>query len=215
MKAIFENVTPATDGIWRTNLDPKSLLRLASPARQGGKVSVVMVSHPQFEKPSGKLEFDLLSVALLNLGNSEDVVIIDSLGDAERQIPVKAPKLDQESELGDALFLEHLSKLSSALQELGRRLLDGVRREFTGELKLTPSGKFVEQPDNFWTVRIQPRAKSFRITVYGTPIQHGSFGSIEIKPDMAVYSAFVIDKMGQLDEALQVIHNAKRLKDRR
>ena len=66
----------------------------------------------------------------------------------------------------------------------------------------------MESPDNFWTVKPQPRDKSFRITVRGVPEKFDIPQSIELKPDMAGYSTFKISKIEQIDAAIHIIRQA-------
>ena len=102
---------------------------------------------------------------------------------------------------GDHQFIADLSKLPPLLQKLGKELLQEVRCTFPGKLQYYPkSKKYVESPDNFWVVKIQPRAKSLRIVVYGSPQKHGSKKSIELKDDMTGYSSFIINNPSQLAE---------------
>ncbi len=215
MKAIFEKVELDAEGIWRTHLDPKSLLRIANPSRQNGKISVLMVSHPYFRESTGTLEFDLLSAALLNLGNSGETVIIDSMETGEDQ-RAESVETYQPSESGDDLFRERLRELPGELKELGTKLLDRVRQKFPGLLELASQGKFVERPNNFWTIKAQPRVRSFRISVYGRLEEHDTYQSITLERGRsAYYSEFKIDSLAQLEDAIRIIFDAKRLKESR
>jgi len=109
---------------------------------------------------------------------------------------------------GDALFL---SQLTPELTQLGISLLQFVRADSPGPLVFHPrSSKYVESPDNYWTVRIQPRDRSLRITVRGIPSRFSNVSTIELKPDMGTYSAFKIWRDEQLKEAVQVIREASR-----
>ena len=114
---------------------------------------------------------------------------------------------------GDSLFLTKLDDQPSGLQELGKELLQGVRNFYQGGLKYKEnSQKFVESPDNFWTVRIQPRVQTLRITLYGRPNHFESIEGITFKPDMGSYTNFLISSMSQLKPALTAIRHAMNLK---
>jgi hypothetical protein len=216
MRVIIEEVSPGAEGVWTANVDPQRLIRLAKPIRQGGSLNVVLVARPSCDTGTHSLQFDLDSAILLNLGNTFETVLIDS---REREVIKPAPGSlphTQKQPSGDRRFLEELSRLPDSLRKVGDELLAEVRKEYPGELVFhQKSGKFVESPDNFWVVRIQPRAKSLRIIVYGTPKEHGPQNLIALKDDMASYSNFVIDSQHQILEAVGVIGEAKRLKDRR
>jgi hypothetical protein len=216
MRVIIEKVSPGANGIWTANVDPQRLIRLANPVRQGGGLSVVLVARPSYDPSVHSLLFDLDSAVLLNLGSTFEAVLIDS---REKEVhqpaqTVELPKRIQSS--GDRRFLEELKSLPDSIRKLGEQLLAEIRKEYPGELVFYPNTKkFVESPDNFWVVRIQPRVQSLRIVVYGKPGKHGPKKLIKLKDDMAGYTTFVIDSQQQIVEALSVIRQAKQLKDLR
>lgn len=214
MRVTIEKVSQGAKGIWTSHIDPQHLLRLANPIRQGGRINIVLVSRPSFDDRNHSLKFDLDSAILLNLGNTSEAVLIDSREGEVRQLSPDLQSISRKLPSGDSHFLEELKKLSVSQRKVGEQLLTEVRKEFPGELIFHPkSRKFVESPDNFWVVRVQPRAQSLRIIVYGLPNQHGSMDTIELKRDMASYSNFVIDSKDQVFEAVKVIRRAKFLKD--
>ncbi|NIT13533.1 MAG: hypothetical protein GWN14_25100 [candidate division Zixibacteria bacterium] len=111
---------------------------------------------------------------------------------------------------GDEQFIHDLP---TELLEIGKKLLYEIRQfNKHGILKFhEKSKKYVESPDNFWTVRIQKKDKSLRITVKGAP---ESFKALpkdilkHIKPDMGTYSAFKMSTREEdldIDSAIQVI----------
>jgi len=68
---------------------------------------------------------------------------------------------------GDKRFIHDLP---SSLTHVGILLLRTVRQEFRGRLRYyQPSNEYVETPDNFWAVQIQPRLEAIKITVRGRP----------------------------------------------
>ena len=218
MRVTVEEVVSGADGVWTVQIDPQRLLRLANPIHQEGHISILMVSKPLFDDQNHSLQFNLDSALLLNLGNTTKAIFIDSAEDEILQKSKNAqPVLEVSSKCltsGDNLFFEELKRLPELQQNLGEELLKTIRQEFPGELKFhQKSGKFVESPDNFWVVRVQPRAKSLRIIVYGNPYSYDPQNTIGLKPDMAGYSNFVIDKKQQLSEAVNVIRKAKFLKN--
>lgn len=214
MRVTIEKVSPGAEGIWSAQIEPQRLLKLANPCHQGGRINIIMIPRPLFDEQNHSLQFDLDSVLLLNLGNTSETILISSREDKKQTEEVQ--KSFQKRGSGDYLFYEKLKLLPKTQRKVGKKLLAEIRKEFPGELKFyEKSKKFVESPDNFWVVRVQPRAKSLRIIVYGKPIEHGIQHSIVLKPDMGSYSSFTIDSEDQLPEAIKVIRNAKRLKDRR
>lgn len=214
MRVIIEKASSGTKGIWTAEIDPQRLIKLAKPVRQGGRLSVVMINRPIYEESASTLQFDLDSAFLLNLGNTFETVFIDSREKdfIDPSLKPQTKQVDQPS--GDRRYLDELTRLPDSQKELGEQILIEIRKEFPGELVFHPkSGKFVESPDNFWVVRIQPRAQSLRIIVYGRPEGHKRYESIHLKNDMAGYSNFVVDRQQQLFETVSIIREAKRLKD--
>ena len=116
---------------------------------------------------------------------------------------------------GDERFIAGLSKLPPLQQKLGKELLKAIREVHSGKLKyFSKSQKYVESPDNFWVIKIQPRAKSLRIVVYGSPNRHRGKKSIELKDDMKGYSTFILKNPEQLEESVSTILQAATLKKR-
>lgn len=216
MRVTIEKVVPGAKGVWTSSIEPQRLLKLGNPIRQWGRLSIVMVSQPSFENQNQSLQFDLDSAVLLNLGNTTEAILVDS----RESEPVVAKSVLQPNALthssGDLRFIKELGSLTEPLRKMGEQLLGEIRKEFPGELVFhEKSGKFVESPDNFWVVRIQPRAQSLRIIIYGGPRKHSTKSTIELKDDMTGYSNFVINSQGQLREAIDVIREAKQLKEHR
>lgn len=90
---------------------------------------------------------------------------------------------------GDQMFIQ---KLPEGLRMLGEAILGAVRKKHDGDLKYYTSGdRYVETPDNFWTVKIQPRAKSLVITVRGLPGSFHGDADFEVSPKAGASSALV------------------------
>ena len=107
---------------------------------------------------------------------------------------------------GDKLFL---SELPLDLRDLGENLLSGVRNQFPGELSYEPrSAKFDETPEIFWTVKIQPKVKSLRVTVRGRPNNFKKSTGISLSNDRFGYSAFVLKHKSQIRGAIDTIIQA-------
>lgn len=215
MRLSIEAVSPMSEHVWMATIDPQSLIRLAPPSRQGGRLSVALITNPSFDKASRSLQFDLNTFALLNLGRTGETVLLDSREqDAEQ--PTQIPARQEPVSPGDLQYLKDVAQLPTSLREIGEKLLAGVRAVYPGVLAYKEkSGKYVETPDNYWVVRVQPRAGSYRIIVYGPPEEYKEFGSLKAQKDMSGYTNFTISNMLQLDEGLKAILYAKSLKDRR
>jgi len=216
MRVIIEKVLPGAKGIWTAEIDPQRLIKLANPVRQGGRLSVVMVNHPSYQESESSLQFDLDSAFLLNLGNTSVTIILDS-GESDTALPEIEPILGlQSNPPGDRRYIKELDKLPDTQRRVGIELLRQIRAKYVGELKLKESGRFVESPDNFWTIKIQPHRNNLCIIVYGCAEEHMKFKkykSFELKNDRSPFSIFRIHELHQIPEAVEVVLEAKRLKD--
>jgi len=154
-----------------------------------------LTEKPRFDDKSGTLTFSPEAVRVLNVGTTEDSIVVFT-----RPVESWADILGD----GDALFRR---RLTPELRELGLELLQGVRKRFPSNvLQFHPrSKKFVDRPINFWTVRIQPRDRSLRLTVRGTLDEFPETERIKLVPDMTSYSCFKLTTPGQLTEALLII----------
>ncbi len=199
-------------GIWKARLSPDDLRILGTAESQFGSRSVLLVLEcADFDPDNRTLAFNPSAARLLNLGTSEDVLIVESAAN-EVSHQAEQPSLGVgRLAPGDSRFL---GGLPSELRELGGTMLRAVRAQFAGDLKyFERSGKFVETPDNFWTVRIQPRDSSLRITVRGRPEGFDQPLLLALKPDMTGYSSFKSSSATQIPDFLKVLCQVRR-KDR-
>jgi hypothetical protein len=67
---------------------------------------------------------------------------------------------------GDAAFVADLDYLGTDMVRVGTALLARIRAVYPG--RLTPAGAarlYVETPDNFWSVEVQPRRGAIKLVV--------------------------------------------------
>ncbi|GEM_PF-2787331 len=100
-----------------------------------------------------------------------------------------------------------------------QRLLDGLRDtvfNISRNGMVHKGKKWVANP-NVVTITVQDAlSHNLRITVYGRPEEFSEVrGALEIKPDMAGYSRFIIDNEHQLPAAIKVIEYSFKLKSKR
>jgi hypothetical protein len=221
-----------SDGVWSATIEPAQLRIVGAAGSARGDVSVLLLARPPvFSREDRSLTFPLSDVHVLNVGATDQAVLVAAVAEnaSEKRMPESAsrqstdmafsrssplanrsmtwPSTDESATFqGDKWFSE---KLPRNLQALGDAFLKAVRSQFPGALVFHPrSAKFVESPDNFWTVRIQPRDQSLRITVRGVPESFTATKLIELKPDMGSYSAFKVSKLEQVKEAVEIIRQA-------
>jgi len=165
---------------------------------------LLLLDKPSFDRTRGTLSFSPSGARVLNLGGSDSAVIVESActaDDVNRSIPPATV-----AEVGGGGDAEFIAALPSNLSSFGKQLLGTVRATYPGALKYFPkSGKFVETPDNFWTVRIQSRDKSFRATLRGRPDEFVSTGSLQLIPDMTGYSSLKLTSPAQITDFMNVL----------
>ena len=202
MTVLLESARQLGPNVWVTSFNPaEANVFRGSPKRFGDTSIVLLDDEPGFDPGEETLSFPLAAATLLNIGQSRSAVVIN--GTADDESPSSPSRADAK---GDQHFLK---ALPPALEKLGKELLFEVRKIFDGQLIYHSNSKKFVETMNFWTVRIQPRDVSLRITVYGLP---ESFDvkprALELKPDMSSYSSFKIKEADQLPIALKVIEQA-------
>lgn len=225
LRITIPNAREISDGIWLAEVDPEDIQALGVPLLSYSGVSVVLLLRcAEFHQRSG-LAFQL-PVKVLSRGSTPRTVFVDpqvvdvsTRPSNERSIHPSAPeplldgiaKEPAKPSPGDNKFI---AELPSSLRDIGMELLRQVRSFHKGQLIYhTKSKKFVETP-NFWTAVIQPRDRSLRITVYGTS-DNFSAQHLDLKRDLASYTAFKINSIDQISEATRIIRESKKLKELR
>ncbi len=209
IKVTIEPVDRIGDNIYKARVNAADLAILGAPVAKIGSCSVLLVQGVDHDVSESSISFEPAKANLLNLGTQSVAIIIDS--PQSEEAPVQQGNTAVRD--GDQAYLEALNKLPDNINQLGRDLLNGVRRFYNGKLVFKEiSGRYVESPDNFWTVRPQPRDGSLRITVMGTPERFSQKKELNIKEDRGSYSNFKINDSDQLESALEVIREAWEIK---
>jgi hypothetical protein len=207
------DVEPISRGIWKGHLAPNELGAFGGTSNKYGATSVILLLGPEgIDETPSTLTFDVGQARLLNVGRTSDTLIVSTYEGASSS--ARATTDGRARSDGDAAFLSELAHQTPSLRKLGEGLLNGVRAQFPGHLTRTGSGMFfVERPDNFWTVTINPRVQSLTITIYGQPDRFNVPGKIfEIKHDRSSYSRFKLVNQSQLLAGIDVIRQAHDLK---
>ncbi len=196
--------------VWKARLSPAEARILGSGSNTYGSISIILLTEkPLFDESRSSLSFNPSSVHILNLGTTNQALFITG-SEEQEHTAIHNPHgvVEGKTAAGDAKFLDDLP---SHLNAFGSALLSEIRTHFPGELKYYPrSGKFVETPDNFWTVRIQTRDRSFRITVRGRPDTFQKSRTLGLKPDMTGYSSFKVSSASQIPEVLEILKQIPR-----
>lgn len=112
---------------------------------------------------------------------------------------------------GDQQFVNDVgSRMPPSLSRIGLRILEGIREHYPiGSLERTDRGVYVERPDNFRTIKPQPKDGSFAITLRG---KRDRFHStiLQVKKDRSSYSRFKVSAESEVDEAIRLVLSARR-----
>jgi hypothetical protein len=209
MKLILDDVREVGPSLWIARIPPHELNRqLGNISQSKGNRSIFLVTSPLYDRERSTLQFDPNDVDLLNVGTSGETLIVGRERDHNEQDtkPIRSDAFG----LGDTDFLRLSHRLVPELTDVAEELLKAVRQRFPGDLQrlIKKPRKFVNTPDNFWTILIQPRDRSFYITIRGKPENYVS-NVFTLKTEMASYSRFYLKQKSEVSEALRLITTAK------
>ncbi|MCI0428592.1 MAG: hypothetical protein L0Z46_11305 [Nitrospiraceae bacterium] len=213
LRVTIEAVEPLSDGVWMAKLPPSDAGIFGPCSSRSGDWTVVVLDEtPEYDPARRILSVEPRQARLLNVGASDQLMMLGPTPtattgqrSASSTNTVPGPS-GHPYTIGDQRFLEALTR---ELAPLGRQLLAEVRRNFRGELKFYPnSGRFVETPDNFWTVKVQPRDQSLLVTVRGLPESFGTPRTVQLGKERSRYSRFKVARPDQLPDAVSVIRKA-------
>ena len=213
MRMVLEGVKACGGSVWLAELAPQEVRqRLGEPRHTQGRPSVVLLAGLQFDAGPRRLEFDPSGVVVLNLGTTTDVVLVDTrdpgsvaMTGAPAVAAEPAPALGP----GDQAFLTMVRRDAPRLLPTARGLVSGVRALFPGDLVRGRRRSFVEGPDNFWAVDIQPRAGNFQVHVRGKP-ERFTGSPLKLMKDRGSYTRFYVRDPAEADAAVGLIAQAPR-----
>ncbi|MGY3412469.1 hypothetical protein ACVWZV_008582 [Bradyrhizobium sp. GM5.1] len=185
-----------------------------------GARSVLLIANPSFNSSTAQLEFERTDVTVLNLGTSEDTVVVKSAGGSSATAANKTenpaiphvPTFHIPLAPGDEAFLRKVQQeMPKNMAAAAERLLIGVRKHHPGNLKEGDRRRFTETPDNFWMILVQPRKQNFYISVRGAPKWHTAKQFNITSGRNPNYSAFYLSDEAHVQEALDIVLRAKTL----
>ena len=199
MNIVMSDVRQVESGIWKTSLQSHEVNLFGRSSNRYGNLSIIILgdSNATFDEKVNILSFNPKYATLINHGGGKEAIIIHSEDKTIMSVP-GATIIPE----GDNQFI---NELTAELKDLGQRLLSEIRTHYNGSLVKANSNRYIESPDNFWTVKVQPRDKSLSITVRGEPDVFDDVSKIEIKRDRHGYSRFKISTENQLNEVVSVI----------
>jgi hypothetical protein len=208
MDLLLRDVAENSEGCWIAKLRPSEVRqRLGQSRSMQGARSVVGVLNADYH--NGQLAFPLNRAVVLNIGTSDETIFVDlasgpqAAGSVPRNIeqqPIESNPLGS-----DAMFLsECRSLLDASLASIAERLMRSIRDEHPGELREGQARKWVNFPENFLAITIQPRDQSLAVHVKGNPTDFAA-PTLEIRTDRPSYSRFKLQRESQLRDALRTI----------
>ena len=103
--------------------------------------------------------------------------------------------------------------------EVIQHLLDGIfsgalERRIDLQLSRDGSGRWISFPDNFMSIRLQPRNKALLVTVYGDPKSLNELPghALDVKADRKPYARFHVRSAADLSPALDIIKASRALR---
>lgn len=209
MMMLIDAVLPLGQDVWSGSAPPHLLTMLGQAKVTGGTRSVLLVEGPRFDEAEKSLRFDASKATVLNLGTTDDIIILGS----EPSSKVGEVRLQPSMATygpGDQDFLRLVrSELTGKAKEAAEQILREVRSRHPGDLERGQRLNFKNTPDNFWYVIVQPRVQSLSITVRGIP-ERFLPSSLEVKVDRPGYSRFTLKAPEQIQEALRIIEGSRR-----
>jgi hypothetical protein len=214
IRFVFDGIQQVGAAVWFSPMIAEEVRLIGGMQTTLGARTVIAVLNPVFREAESRLEVEPSACHVLNLGKGAGAYFIDlgaevpshlpsaELADSgDRPLPMMKP--------GDRAFLEKISRMSPELQQAGTRILSAVRRQVPqGELRLEGK-RFVERPDNFWTVTPQPREPSLAITLRGKPDRFSS-SRVDVRKDRRPYSRLKVTRDSDVEEVIRIILSAKR-----
>jgi hypothetical protein len=208
MKVVIPKATYVSEGVWQAHIAHDDLKALGEAFKIHGRVCVLSVREPKFSSAIEELEFERATTSVLNLGSTDICYLIDVFGPGG-QVAASGNSTEPELTPGDQVFLREVDASCPELTYLTKGLLAAVRAASGGELrKSATKTRYVNHPDNFWTIQLQPRKRNLRITIRGNPYEYRATGHIVLRRDMAGYSFFTLSRPEELDDAIDVLLQA-------
>jgi len=196
MDVTFGEVRAIDAGVWTGPLSAADAKRLPGAPLKIAGPHVVLLQRPAWNGAALKAPFE--NVSVLALGQGEAAIYLSAEAGARRAVahaiaaapadapaataapvtseiatpaPAREPTPRRPGDSGDdEAFIAGLDEIGSDMVRTGRALLTRIRALHDGALARTAGNPrlFVETPDNFWSVEIQPRRQAIKLVVRTT-----------------------------------------------
>jgi hypothetical protein len=233
MDVTFGEVQAIDAGVWTGPLRAADAKRLPGAPLKIAGPHVVLLQRPTWDGAALKAPFE--SVSVLALGQGEAAIYLSAEAGARRAAadaiaaapadattataapitpeiatpaPAREPAPRRPGDSGDdEAFIAGLDEIGSDMVRVGRALLTRIRALHDGALARTAGNHrlFVETPDNFWSVEIQPRRQAIKLVVRTTEekLQRAGLPYENERPPS--YFAMKIHGDGDVENALRFL----------
>lgn len=181
MDVSFRQVRAIEDGVWAGPLTAAEAARLPGAPLKIAGPHVLLLERPAWNGADLKAPFT--GVSVLALGHGEVAIFLSTDAGAPTHTAAAPPQAvapdggqdpaatplphrRRRNTGDDEMFVYGLNEMGADMARIGRALLARIRATYDGALSHTGyPRKFVETPDNFWGVEIQPRRRAIKLTV--------------------------------------------------
>ncbi len=204
MSLTFSQVKPIGPGAWIAPLAPHDARRFGQNTPSKGGRSVIAVEAPRFEIETNTLTASLDGIFTLNVGASEEAVLIDLSTQNVATVELPEPGKVSTSPADKDFIAACEVHLPESVTGIVKRVLSEIRKHRDDRLIEGEGRKWTTDPLNFMAITIQNRNKQFLVSVKADPSQH-SFRQIQLKRSRAPYCEFHLNSPSQIDETVQII----------
>lgn len=215
MKMLLEDAFRVGDAIWLVSVPPHEVQLLGAPKSVHGTRTVIMADGVRFHEEAQTLQVDASGLSVLNLGTSQQAVVLGAAIEADASTTIIEPRRDVQSVTsklgrGDQEFVGLVNNLlRDEARSAATQILLEVRRRHPGDFQRGKRSNFKNTPDNFWYAIVQPRVQSLSITVRGH-VDRFRADQLELKKDRPGYTRFALRHPDEVSEALDIIQQSKR-----
>lgn len=175
MDVLFSPARVIDAGVWAGTLPAAQAARLPGAPLKIAGPHVVLMERPAWN--GAALSAPFAGVSLLALGQGEAAIFLSA--DAGRAaaaretpattaaiaVPPQVPRRHRDRG-ADETFVHACEELGPDMVRVARALVERIRDAHDGALGPTDHPrKFVETPDNFWGVEVQPRRRAIKLIV--------------------------------------------------
>jgi hypothetical protein len=211
MQISFGPARALADGVWLGTLSPAEARRLPGAPLRGAGPHVVMLTAPAWNGAELKAGFDGVSVVALGAGATAIFLSAAAPATAPEPAPAEQTAIEPAATNDDAAFVSECAQLGSDMERVAAALIARIRATHAGALKRQTNPRlFVETPDNFWSVEIQPRRGAIKLIVRTREdhlLRAGLPYEAERPPS---YWAMKIEGDGDIEAALRFLATATR-----